>query len=98
MTVLLIKGYFALVNAEQDHAEGMTAMLLNQLFVKNDKMFCIHFWFSVSGPNSGSLAVLAGIELQNDYTTIWEVITDDGTGLSNEWTEGQTEYLVCSNS
>ena len=37
--------------------QGKVAKLLSPMFMKSDETFCVHFWFSASGPNIGTLSI-----------------------------------------
>ena len=81
------------MNANGD--QGKKAWLYSPLFEKSDDTFCLHFWFSASGPNIGSLSVLRA--KANDVSkkkNIWQWITDADNPVSDGWTEAQVQYVV----
>ena len=75
--------------------EGKVARLISPLFEKSDDTYCLHFWFSASGPNIGKLQVFkAKVADISKRTKLWELVTDDDNQVSDGWTEGQVQYVV----
>ena len=91
----MIAGFFALVNANEDHGEKTVANMNSPVFESSSDTFCIHFWFYASAPNIGSLNILK--TKANDYNTfrvLWSFLTGESTEVSDQWQEGQVQYAV----
>ena len=81
------------MNANGD--KGKKAQLYSPLFEKSGDTFCLHFWFSASGPNIGTLSVLrAKANDVSKKTNIWQWTTDGDSPVSDGWTEAQVQYVV----
>ena len=86
-------GYFALVNA--NGKQGKKAKLLSPMFMKSDKTFCVHFWFSASGPNIGTLSVWrAKVSDISKRKNLWQYVANQDNPVSDAWTEAQVQYVV----
>lgn len=95
-TIFSFAGYFALVGALGLHAsEGKRARLYSPMFLKSDETFCLHFWFSASGPNIGTLQVYrAKVSDVAKKAKIWEFVAGKENTVSDAWSEGQIQYVV----
>ena len=86
-------GYFALVNA--NGIKGETAKLLSPMFMKSDETFCVHFWFSASGPNIGTLSIWrAKVSDISNKKNLWQYKANQDNPVSDAWTEAQVQYVV----
>ena len=92
---IMFLGFFALVNANEDHQENSVANMNSPIFERSDDTFCINFWFYASAPNIGSLNILK-TKANDDsiFKVLWSFLTGDSTDVSNLWQEGQVPYLV----
>ena len=89
----ILAGYFALVNA--NGKEGDKARLLSPMFEKSDETFCVHFWFSASGPNIGTLSIWkAKVSDISKKKNLWQYVANEDNPVSDAWTEAQVQYVV----
>ena len=89
----ILAGYFALVNA--NGKQGKKARLLSPMFEKSDETFCVHFWFSASGPNIGTLSIWrAKVSDIKKKKNLWQYAANQDNPVSDGWTEAQVQYVV----
>ena len=93
LVTTILAGYFALVNA--NGKQGNKSRLLSPMFEKSDETFCVHFWFSASGPNIGTLSILrAKVSDISKKKNLWQYVANEGNPVSDAWTEAQVQYVV----
>ena len=69
------------------------------MFEKSDDTFCVHFWFSASGPNVGTLSIwrakTSDISNPNpNQKKLWQFVANQNNPVSDAWTEAQVQYVV----
>ena len=75
--------------------QGKVAKLLSPMFMKSDETFCVHFWFSASGPNIGTLSIWrAKVSDISKKKKLWQFEANQGNPVSDAWTEAQVQYVV----
>ena len=90
----MILGFFALINANEQHGENSVANMNSPIFEMSDETFCIHFWFYASAPNIGSLNIRKVRANNNKSKLLWSFLTSESTEVSDVWQEGQVQYVV----
>ena len=75
--------------------QGKVAKLLSPMFMKSDETFCVHFWFSASGPNIGTLSIWRAKVLDISIKKkLWQFEASQGNPVSDAWTEAKVQYVV----